>query len=393
MSSTQSLQGAMNQHSRPQAIPFIDLVSQRQRLGKAVDEAMARVMGHCQFINGPEVAQLEAALAAFSGAKHVVTCASGTDALLMVLMAKGVGRGDAVLCPSFTFSATGEAVALTGAAPVFVDVDESTFNMDAASLKRGIATARQAGLKPVGVIPVDLFGQSADHDSVAAVAEAEGLFVLDDAAQGFGASYKGRKLGTFGIATATSFFPAKPLGCFGDGGAIFTDDAGLAESLRSIRVHGQGADKYDNVRLGLTGRLDTLQAAILIEKLKIFEDEIAARNKVADRYARALGNLVGVPRLAAGCTSVWAQYTIRLPDGTDRDGFAAALKAQGIPTAIYYPKSMHQQTAYRDFPVAEGGLPVSERLSDDVISLPMHAYLDEATQDRVIAAVRGAVST
>jgi dTDP-4-amino-4,6-dideoxygalactose transaminase len=383
----------MNQLSRAQAIPFIDLAAQRRRIGKSIDDAVARVMAHCQFINGPEVTQLEAALAAFSGARHVVTCASGTDALLMVLMAKGVGRGDAVLCPSFTFSATGEAVALTGATPVFVDVDEASFNMDAASLKRGIATARKAGLKPVGVIPVDLFGQSADHDAVVRVAEAEGLFVLDDAAQSFGASYKGRKLGTFGLATATSFFPAKPLGCFGDGGAIFTDDAGLAETLRSIRVHGQGADKYDNVRLGLTGRLDTMQAAILIEKLKIFEDEIVARNKIADRYSRGLGNLVSVPRLASGCTSVWAQYTIRLPEGADRDGFAAALKAQGIPTAIYYSKSMHQQTAYRDFPVAEGGLPVSERLSDDVISLPMHAYLDEATQDRIIAAVRGAIST
>jgi dTDP-4-amino-4,6-dideoxygalactose transaminase len=393
MSSSQSLQGAMNQLSRAQAIPFIDLAAQRRRIGKSIDDAVARVMGHCQFINGPEVTQLETALAAFSSAKHVVTCASGTDALLMVLMAKGVRAGDAVLCPSFTFSATGEAVALTGATPVFVDVDETTFNMDAASLERGIATARKAGLKPVGVIPVDLFGQSADHDAVAGVAEAEGLFVLDDAAQGFGASYKGRKLGTFGIATATSFFPAKPLGCFGDGGAIFTDDADLAETLRSIRVHGQGADKYDNVRLGLTGRLDTLQAAILIEKLKIFADEIAARNRVAERYGRGLGNIVRVPRLASGCTSVWAQYTIRLPEGTDRDGFAAALKAQGIPTAIYYPKSMHQQTAYRDFPVADGGLPVSERLSEDVISLPMHAYLDEATQDRVIAAVRGAIST
>jgi dTDP-4-amino-4,6-dideoxygalactose transaminase len=322
-----------------------------------------------------------------------VTCASGTDALLMVLMAKGVGPGDAVLCPSFTFCATGEAVALTGATPVFVDVDEATFNMDAASLKQGIATARKLGLKPVGAIPVDLFGQSADHDALAAAAAGEGLFVLDDAAQGFGASYKGRKLGTLGIATATSFFPAKPLGCFGDGGAIFTDDADLAETLRSIRVHGRGADKYDNVRLGLTGRLDTMQAAILIEKLRIFEDEIAARNKVADRYARGLGNIVTVPRLAPGCTSVWAQYTIRLPRGAERDGFAVALKAQGIPTAIYYPKSMHQQTAYRYFPVADGGVPVSERLSEDVISLPIHAYLDEATQDRVIAAVRGAVST
>src|ERR1700761_5703055 len=393
MTVSPSVQGSMNQHLRLQSIPFIDVASQRQRLGKSIDEAMARVLGHCLFINGPEVTQLETQLAAFSGAKHVVTCASGTDALLMVLMAKGLGRGDAVLCPSFTFCATGEAVALTGATPVFVDVDEATFNMDAAALKRGIATARKLGLKPRAVIPVDLFGQSADHDAVAAVAEAEGLFVLDDAAQGFGASYKGRRIGTLSLATATSFFPAKPLGCFGDGGAIFTDDAQLAETLKSIRVHGQGSDKYDNVRIGLTARLDTMQAAILIEKLKIFEDEIAARNKVADRSARALGNFVTVPRLAAGCTSVWAQYTIRLPEGTDRDAFAAALKAQGVPTAIYYPKSMHQQTAYRDFPVADGGLPVSERLSADVIALPMHAYLDEASQDRIIAAVRDAVST
>jgi dTDP-4-amino-4,6-dideoxygalactose transaminase len=382
----------MNQHLRLQAVPFIDVAAQRKRLGKAIDEAIARVLDHCQFINGPEVTQFEAELASYSGAKHVVACASGTDALLMVLMAKGIGRGDAVLCPSFTFCATGEVVVLTGATPVFVDVDESTFNMDIGSLKRGIMTARNHGLKPRVVIPVDLFGQSADHDAIAAVAEAEGLFVLDDAAQGFGASYRGRKIGTLGHATATSFFPAKPLGCFGDGGAIFTDDSELAETLKSIRVHGQGSEKYDNVRIGLTARLDTMQAAILIEKLKIFDDEILARNKAAERYARGLGNVVTVPRLAPGCTSVWAQYTIRLPKGLDRDGFAGALKAQGVPTAIYYPKSMHQQTAYRQFPVADGGLPVSERLSDEVISLPMHAYLDEATQDRVIAAVRDAVS-
>jgi dTDP-4-amino-4,6-dideoxygalactose transaminase len=296
-----------------------------------------------------------------------------------------------VLCPSFTFCATGEAVALTGATPVFVDVDAATYNMDAASLRRGIATAKQRGLKPRAVIPVDLFGQSADHDAIAEVARAEGLFVLDDAAQGFGASYKGRRIGSLGLATATSFFPTKPLGCFGDGGAIFTDDDKLAETLRSIRVHGQGSDKYDNVRLGLTGRLDTMQAAVLIEKLKIFEDEIAARNRVAERYARGLGNVVTVPQLASGCTSIWAQYTIRLPKGTDRDGFAAALKTQGIPTMVYYTKSMHQQTAYKAFPVADGALPVSEQLSDDVISLPIHAYLDEAAQDRVIAAVRGAL--
>jgi dTDP-4-amino-4,6-dideoxygalactose transaminase len=379
----------MNQHLRSENIPFIDIAAQRRRLGSAVEEAVARVLAHCQFINGPEVTALESALAAYCGAKHVVTCASGTDALVMVLMAKGIGAGDAVLCPSFTFCATGEAVAIAGATPVFVDVDEASFNIDAASLQRGIATARRLGLKPRAVIPVDLFGQSADHDAVLAVAEAEGLFVLDDAAQAFGASYKGRRLGGMGIITATSFFPAKPLGCYGDGGAIFTDDAAFADVLRSVRVHGQGSDKYDNVRLGLTGRLDTIQAAVLIEKLKIFDEEIAARDKVAARYALGLGNVVTVPRLANGSTSVWAQYTIRLPEGTDRDAFAAALKAQGIPTAIYYPKSMHQQTAYKDYPVAEGGLPVSERLSSDVISLPMHAYLDEPSQERVIAAVRG----
>jgi dTDP-4-amino-4,6-dideoxygalactose transaminase len=382
----------MNQHMRAEPVPFYDLISQRQRLGASIDEAIARVMSHCLFINGPEVTVLEKALAEFCGARHVVSVASGTDALLMVLMAKDVGPGDAVLCPSFTFCATGEAVALTGATPVFVDVNEATFNIDPASLKRGIATARQRGLKPIAVIPVDLFGQSADHDPIAAIAEAEGLFVLGDAAQGFGARYKGRRIGSLGLATATSFFPTKPLGCFGDGGAIFTNDDKLAETLRSIRVHGQGSDKYDNVRLGLTGRLDTMQAAVLIEKLKIFDDEIAARNRVAERYARGLGNLVTVPRLAEGCTSVWAQYTIRLPEGTDRDGFAAALKAQGIPTMVYYAKSMHQQTAYKAYPVAEGGLPVSEKLSTDVISLPIHAYLDEATQARVIETVRGALS-
>src|SRR3979411_1000603 len=358
----------MNQHLRPEPVPFIDIAAQRQRLGKSVDEAVGRVLAHCQFINGPEVTQLEAALAAFNGDTHVVNRGSGNSHLLR------------------------EAVALTGATPVFVDVDEATFNIDANSLERGIATAQKLGLKPRAVIPVDLFGQSADHDVIGAIAEAEGIFVLDDAAQAFGASYKGRRLGTFGLVTATSFFPAKPHGCFGARGATCTDDAQRAATLRSIRVHGQGSDKYDNVRLGLTGRLDTMQAAILIEKLKIFEDEIATRNQVAQRYARGLGNVVSVPHVAAGCTSIWAQYTIRLPHGVDRDGFAAALKRRAFPPAIYSRKSMHQQPAYRGFPVAEGALPVSEKLSDDVISLPMHAYLDEATQQRIIKAVRGALS-
>jgi dTDP-4-amino-4,6-dideoxygalactose transaminase len=380
----------MNQHTPAQSIPFIDIVEQRRRLGTRIDDAVARVLTHCQFINGPEVARLEADLAAFSGAKHVVACASGTDALLMVLMAKKVGPGDAVICPTFTFCATGEVVALLGATPVFVDVDEATFNIDPASLKEGIVAAKKRGLKPRAIIPVDLFGQPADHAAISAIAEAEGMFVLDDAAQGFGACYEGRPLGTFGLATATSFFPAKPLGCYGDGGAIFTDDAELAETLRSVRVHGQGSDKYDNVRLGLTARIDTIQAAILIEKLKIFPDEIAARNAAAKRYNEGLGNAVIVPRVEQNRTSVWAQYTVRVPDG-GRDALAATLKAQGIPTAIYYPKSLHQQTAYRDFPIASGGLAVSERLSAEVISLPMHAYLDEPTQELIIRAVRGAI--
>jgi dTDP-4-amino-4,6-dideoxygalactose transaminase len=383
----------MNQHTRIDPVPFIDLNAQRQRLGTSIDEAVTRVLNHCQFINGPEVAKLEAELAKYCGARHVISCASGTDALMMVLMAKKVGPGDAVLCPSFTFCATGEAVALVGASPVFVEVDEVTFNISPESVKRGIATAKKAGLKPRAIIPVDLFGQPADLDAINAIAEAEGLFVLEDAAQAFGATHKGKRVGTSALATTTSFFPAKPLGCFGDGGAIFTDDDQLAEDLRSIRIHGQGSDKYDNVRLGITGRLDTIQAAVLLEKLKIFDDEIAARNKVADRYARSLGNLVTVPRVAEGNTSIWACYVIRLPKGTDRDAFANALKAQGVPSAIYYAKSMHMQTAYKDYPVVDGGLPVCEALSADVISLPVHAYLDEATQDRVIQAVRDALAT
>lgn len=380
----------MNQHLRLDPVPFIDVSAQRRRLGVKIDDAVARVLDHCQFINGPEVTQFEADLAAYTGAKHVIACASGTDALLMVLMAKKVGPGDAVICPTFTFCATAEVVALVGATPVFVDVDEKTFNMDVASLKRGIATARAKGLTPCAIIPVDLFGQPAEYDAISAMAKTENLFILDDAAQSFGATYKGRRLGTFGLATATSFFPAKPLGCFGDGGAIFTDDAELAATLRSVRVHGQGSDKYDNVRLGLTARLDTMQAAILIEKLKIFDDEVAARNRVADRYAEALGDIVPVPLVADGNTSVWAQYTIRVPDGK-REAFAAALSGEGIPTAIYYPKSLHQQTAYRDYPVADNGLPVSEMLSRQAISLPMHPYLDGEKQDRVIKAVRDAL--
>jgi dTDP-4-amino-4,6-dideoxygalactose transaminase len=382
----------MNQHARldPAPIPLIDVAAQRRRLGRTVDEAIARVLGHCQFILGPEVHALEAALAAFCGAHHVVSCASGTDALVMALMAKGIGPGDAVICPSFTFTATAEVAALVGATPVFADVEEESFNLDPQSLQRACATARERGLHPKAVITVDLFGQPADYDRIAPIAEAEGLFVLEDAAQAFGATYKNRRVGALAPVTATSFFPAKPLGCYGDGGAVLTDDEDFAQVLRSLRVHGEGRGKYDCVRIGLNGRLDTIQAAVLIEKLKIFPEEIVARERIARRYSSGLADVAMVPKLAQGSTSVWAQYTIRLAAGR-RDELAAALKPQGIPTAIHYPIPLHLQEPYRHFPVAEGGAPVSERLAEQVISLPMHAYLDEATQDRIIEAVRRAL--
>jgi len=384
----------MNKHARLEesAIPFIDVAAQSRRIGRAIDDEVSRVLTHCQFIQGPEVRALEAALAAFCGARNALACSSGTDALRLVLMAWGIKPGDAVIVPAFTFCATAEVVALAGATPVLADVDADTFNLDAASCERAVAGAKRLGLTPRAIIPVDLFGLPADHDGLAAIAAAHGLRVLDDVAQAFGATYKGRKLGALATASATSFFPAKPLGCYGDGGAVFTDDDELAARVKSLRVHGEGTDKYDAVHIGITGRLDTIQAAILIEKLKIFPEEIIARNAVAQRYAAGFAGVATVPRVGNDSTSVWAQYTIRLAPGR-RDALAAALKAQGIPTAIYYAKPLHRQAAYRGFPVADGGAPVSERLAGEVISLPMHAYLEAPVQDRIIAAVRRALAS
>jgi dTDP-4-amino-4,6-dideoxygalactose transaminase len=373
-------------------IAFIDLDAQRRRIGQRMEDAVLRVVRSGKYIMGPDVFELERQLAAYCGARHVLSCANGTDALVLCLMAQGVGPGQAVLCPAFTFAATAEMVALLGATPVFVDVIEHTFNLDPASLEAGIETARRQGLRPVGVITVDLFGLPAEYAALEPVAAAHGMWLLDDAAQGFGASYQGRKLGTFGQMTTTSFFPAKPLGCYGDGGAVFLDDTALHDVMLSLRIHGQDKDdKYENVRIGINGRLDTVQAAVLIEKLAVFEDEIAARNVVAERYNRALDDVAIVPRIPAGLTSVWAQYTLRAP-GRDRGRILAALKAANIPTAIYYPKPLHRQTAYARYPVAGNGLPVSERLAAEVFSLPMHAYLDEATQDRIVSATRRALA-
>jgi dTDP-4-amino-4,6-dideoxygalactose transaminase len=374
---------------RESPIAFIDLQAQRARIAARIDAAIGRVLAHGAFILGPEVMELEKRLAQHSGTKHVVTCSSGTDALLMCLMARDIGRGDAVFVPSFSFTATAEVVVLVGATPVFVDVLPDTFNIDARSLERAVTIARQTGLKPACVIPVDLFGQPTDIAAITKVAEAHDLWVLNDAAQSYGATYKGQRLGGFGSATATSFYPAKPLGCYGDGGAIFTNDDELHHRLLQVRVHGQGRDRNDTVRIGLTARFDSIQAAVLIEKLAIFDDECKERQVRAERYNVGLGDVVHTPVIAKDCTSVWAQYTIR---SNRRDRIVASLSAQRIPTAIYYPKPIHMQTPYKGFPVAGGGLPVTDQLAQDVVSLPLHPYLSFEDQNRVIAAVRAAVA-
>jgi len=373
-----------------QPIAFIDLAAQQRRIDREIKQAIDNVLAHGQYISGPEVKKLEAELAGHSGAKHAVGCSSGTDALVLPLMAMEVGAGDAVFVPSFTFAATAEAVALVGATPVFVDCLAATYNMDAGSLEAAIDMIKKEGkLRPVGVIAVGMFGQPADFGKIAPVAAKHGLWTMDDAAQSYGASLGNRRVGTLAKVTTTSFFPAKPLGCYGDGGAMFTDDDKIADILRSLLVHGKGTDKYDNVRIGMNGRLDTIQAAILLQKLKIFDEEIALRDKVYKRYNAGLKEVAGVPSIIDGGTSVWAQYTITVPN---RDAVAAKLKAAGVPTAIYYPKPLHQQTAYKHYPVAPGGLPVSDDLAGKVLSLPMHPYLDAATQDRIIAAVKAALN-
>jgi dTDP-4-amino-4,6-dideoxygalactose transaminase len=372
-------------------IRFIDLTAQQERIKPRIDAAIAKVLAHGAYIMGPEVAQFESDLSAFCGAKHSIGCSNGTDAITLCLLAKGVKPGMAVFCPSFTFAATAEVVALIGATPYFVDIHEDTFNLEPASLKRAISEAKRAGLLLAGVIAVDLFGQPADYSAIEPIVAEAGMWLLCDTAQGFGGSYRGRKVGTIGEMTTTSFFPAKPLGAYGDGGAVFVEDDETAAVIRSLVVHGQGTDKYDNVRLGMTGRLDTLQAAILIEKLAIFQDEIVARNRVADAYSEGLRDVAVVPSVLDGCVSTWAQYTIRAI-GKDRATVLSRLKDKGVPTAVYYPKPLHQQTAYRHFPVAGNGLPVSDRVAQDVLSLPMHPYLQADDQAYIIESVREALA-
>jgi dTDP-4-amino-4,6-dideoxygalactose transaminase len=370
-------------------IEFIDLAAQQARLRTGIDAAITRVLDHGQYIMGPEVAELEGALAALTGAKHVVSCASGTDALLIGMMALGLKPGDAVLCPGFTYTATPEAIALLGATPIFIDVDAGDFNLDPAQIAAGIALAKEKGLNPVGLIAVDLFGLPADYDAIRTAAG--DMWIMADAAQSFGASTPAGRVGTFGTITATSFFPAKPLGCYGDGGAIFTDDDALASICRSIRLHGRSTvDKYDIERIGVNGRLDTIQAAILLQKLTVFEEEVVLRNGVAARYSEALADLTVVPPVPEGVTSVWAQYTIKVAPAR-RDAIQAALKAAGVPTGVYYPRPLHHQGAYRHYPFVGNGLPTSEALSAEVLSLPMHPYLSAEEQDYIIDCVRVAL--
>ncbi len=382
-------------------IPFIDLQSQRKRLGQPLEDAILKVVRSGAYIMGPEIAAFEAALAGFGQAPFALSCGSGTEALVLPLMAWGIGPGDAVFCPSFTFAATAEAMPLVGASPVFVDIDPDTFNMDAESLEAAIeAVKREDKLTPCAVIAVDLFGQPADYPAIAEVCARHGLKLIADSAQGFGCTLDGKHPIHWADVTTTSFFPAKPLGCYGDGGAVLSRDEAFHDLLVSLRVHGQAVKgdiagktfehdpKYLNVRIGMNSRMDTIQAAVLLQKLTIFEDEIEARNRVADRYAQEFGDVVRAPAVIAGGVSVWAQYTI---ETADRDGLAARLREQEVPSAVYYPIPIHRQDVYSGYPRAPGGLPVTEAKARTVISLPMHPYLSADDQDQVIAAVRAFV--
>lgn len=371
---------------------FIDLKTQQNRIKEQLDANIQKVLAHGNYIMGPEVKELETKLAAYVGAKHAIGCASGTDALLMALMALNVGPGDAVFTTPFTFIATAEVISLLGATPVFVDIDPKTYNIDPQKLEQAILSVKSGDsrLHPRAVIPVDLFGLPADYDAIDAIAKKHNLFVIEDAAQSFGAEYKGKKACAFGHIACTSFFPAKPLGCYGDGGMCFTDDDALAKVLDSIRVHGKGSHKYDNARIGINGRLDTLQAAILLAKFEIFPEEVESRNQAAARYTEGIGKsaaTVIIPNIPEGYKSVWAQYSLLAESEAQRAALMDRLKAAGIPTAIYYPKPLHLQTAFAGLGYKPGAFPVSEDAANRIFSLPMHPYLTEQDQTKIVKAI------
>lgn len=368
-------------------IPFIDLSAQQERIRPQIDAAISKVLNHGKYIMGPEVAELESRLATYVGVKHCISVSSGTDALLMALMAYGVGPGDAIFTTPFTFFATAEVILLLGATPVFVDIDPETFNINPQRLEEALKNFDKP-LIPKGVIAVDLFGLPADYDEINVVAQNYDLFVIEDAAQAFGAKYKGRVAGSLAHVATTSFFPAKPLGCYGDGGAIFTDNDELADIFCSIRVHGKGKDKYDNIRVGVNGRLDTIQAAILIEKLNIYPEEFAQRQKVAERYNDKLssnegsGLRISPPLVKDGYESAWAQYSICCEN---RDELQSRLKANGIPSMIYYVTPLHLLGVMKPLGCQVGDFPVAERISQSILSLPFYPYLLQDMQDRVLS--------
>lgn len=375
----------MNKVAQP--IPFLDLKAQQARIAHALRPRLDAVLAHCQFVLGPEVAELEGRLAAYCGAKHCVGVSSGTDALQIAMMAEGIGPGDAVFLPAFTYTATAEVPLVLGATPVFVDVDPRTFQIDPAHLSARVAETRAAGrLRPRALVGVDLFGQPADWPALNRIAGAEGLFTLDDCAQSFGAALHGAKLGTQAQATAISFFPSKPLGAYGDGGALFTDDEGRAALYRSLRSHGEGTTRYQVLRTGMNGRLDTMQAAVLLAKLDVFDDELAVRERIAGVYDRQLGNAVATPVRVPDSASAWAVYSVLLPDGADRTRVQAALREAGVPTAIYYPLPLHRQPAYAAHHDG-AALPVSDDLSARILALPIHPDLSMADAERVCEAL------
>jgi len=375
-----------------QPIPFLDLKAQQARIADALRPRLDAVLAHCQFVMGPEVAELEGRLAAYCGAKHCVGVSSGTDALQIAMMAEGIGPGDAVFLPAFTYTATAEVPLVLGATPVFVDVDPRTFQIDPAHLAARVAGVRAAGrLRPRALVGVDLFGQPADWPALNRIAQAEGLFTLDDCAQSFGAVLHGARLGTQAQATATSFFPSKPLGAYGDGGALFTDDDDRAALYRSLRSHGEGTTRYEVLRTGMNGRLDTMQAAVLLAKLDVFDAELAVRERIAGVYDRRLGNAVVIPARVPDSASAWAIYAVLLPNEATRTRLQAALRDAGVPTAIYYPRPLHRQPAYAGH--HDGvALPVSEELSGRILALPIHPDLSMTDVERVCDAVTQALA-
>lgn len=374
------------------SIPFIDLKTQYRQVEEAVKKGIDAVLEHGAYVMGPEIGEIEARLSEFSQTEFALGCASGTDALLMALMAQGVGPGDAIFTTPFTFIATAEVVSLLGATPVFVDVDPVTYNIDPDALRRKIHDIQdnRPDLRAKGVIAVDIFGQPADYDAIEPLVHNSGLFLIVDAAQSFGAVYKGRPVCSIGDMACTSFFPAKPLGCYGDGGMVFCHSEDAHGLLASIRVHGMGNHRYDNDRIGINGRLDSIQAAVLLAKFPIFPGELAKRQEVADRYAELLNPIDGLtpPAIAEGCESAWAQYCVLARDNAHRTECMERLKEAGVPTTIYYPKPLHLQTAFKNLGYAEGDFPVAEDLSERIFALPMHPYLKAEDQEAVVAPLK-----